>query len=399
MSLSSINKTIARQLLVVGLLITCQWSLAAQSIQDEWDDVERLVVVGDIHGDYDNFIKVLREAGIINRRGNWIGDETHLVQVGDIPDRGPDTTKIINHLQKLERQALRDGGYVHVLIGNHEFMNVTGDLRYVHPGEYESLTTRNSKRLQDAYYRQTVQAIEAQNENREEPVIIDDAFREKWYAEFPPGYVEHRLAWQAGGDFNDWVSNHNSIIRINDMLFMHAGLGPDMLDKSLTEINDRIRAEILGAYDMDDSLGDSQTGPLWYRGLATNPETSESEHVRNLLDTYKVKTVIVGHTPNLGIITPRFGGSVIITDTGISAYYGGQLASMLVENGERFALQDGEKISLPNVGENLIPYFQAMAQRQPDNQRLEQWLADLINPPVEEPTPALSEETTVEAAE
>ena len=194
MSLSSINKTIARQLLVAGLLITCQWSLAAQSIQDEWEDVERLVVVGDIHGDYDNYIKVLREAGIINRRGNWTGDETHLVQVGDIPDRGPDTTKIINHLQKLERQALRDGGYVHVLIGNHEFMNVTGDLRYVHPGEYESLTTRNSKRLQDAYYRQTVQAIEAQNENREEPVIIDDAFRERWYAEFPPGYVEHRLA-------------------------------------------------------------------------------------------------------------------------------------------------------------------------------------------------------------
>ena len=305
MTCSANNMITLLRTALLCLLFVVPRSFAADAIQDEWDGVERLVVIGDIHGDYTNYIDVLREAGIINRRGNWTGGETHLVQVGDVPDRGPDTDKIIAHLQKLEGQADRDGGKVHVLIGNHEFMNVTGDLRYVHPGEYEALTTRNSDRLRDAYYQQTVQAIEAQNETREEPIIIDDAFRDKWYADFPLGYVEHRLTWQPGGEFNDWVSNHNSVIRINDMLFMHAGLGPDMLGKSIREINATIRMEILGAYEFENSLGDAQTGPLWYRGLAMNPEVIEAPHVSALLDTFQVNSVIVGHTPNLGVITPR----------------------------------------------------------------------------------------------
>jgi len=356
---------------------------AADAVQAEWDGVERLVVIGDVHGDYDNYVAVLEEAGLINRRGNWAGGETHFVQVGDVPDRGPDTDKIIEHLQRLERQAERAGGMVHALIGNHEFMNVTGDLRYVHPGEYEALTSRNSGRLRDAYYQQIVQATEARNETLEEPVIIDDAFRDKWYAEFPLGYVEHRLTWQPGGDFNTWVSTHNSVIRINDMLFMHAGLGPDMLDKSITAINDTIRAEILGAYDYNNSLGDSQTGPLWYRGLAQNPEAAEREHVRSLLETYQVNTVIVGHTPDLGIITPRFGGSVIITDTGIAAYYGSHKGSLLVENGQKFALQNGEYVPLPVDEEGIIPYFREMLELQPDNQRLAARIERLLNPPPE----------------
>lgn len=365
------------------LLCSAAHAHAADAIPAQWDGIERIVVIGDVHGDYDNYVAVLEEAGLINRRGNWTGGDTHFVQVGDVPDRGPDTDKIIEHLEKLERQAARAGGRVHALIGNHEFMNVTGDLRYVHPGEYAALTTRNSDRLRDAYYRQTVQAIEARNETQEEPVVIDDAFREKWYAEFPLGYVEHRLAWQPGGDFNDWVSSHNSVIRINDMLFMHAGLGPDMLDKSISEINDTIRAEILGGYDFENSLGDSQTGPLWYRGLARNPEATESEHVRTLLETYQVNTVIVGHTPDLGVITPRFGGSVIITDTGISAYYGGHKASLLVENGQKFALQDGQYIPLPADAEGTIPYFREMLALEPDNRRLAAYLENLINPPPE----------------
>ena len=57
--------------------------------EDKWQDVERIVAIGDIHGDYDNFLKLLKEANVVNRRGNWIAGETHLVQLGDVPDRGP----------------------------------------------------------------------------------------------------------------------------------------------------------------------------------------------------------------------------------------------------------------------------------------------------------------------
>lgn len=372
---------------LIGCLLLCSPVLfAAEAIQDEWDDVQRLVVVGDIHGDYDSYFAVLRNAGLINHRGNWTGEQTHLVQVGDIPDRGPDTRRIIEHLQKLEKQAARAGGMVHVLIGNHEHMNVIGDLRYVTPGEYEAFTTRNSERYREAYWEQTVKAIEEQNKDREEPIVIDADYKDQWEERFPLGYVEHRLAWQAGGEINDWVSTHNSVIRINDMLFMHAGLGPDRVGMSIRQINDTIRAEILGGYEPGNSLGEATTGPLWYRGLARNPEASEQVNVDNILSTYGVDTIVVGHTPNLGVITPRFGGAVIITDTGISAYYGSHRASMLVEDGKRFALEDGVYTPLPADDEGIIPYFQAMAKLEPDNQRLARYLDNLLNPPAEEPT-------------
>lgn len=383
-------KIVARVLL---LLAVAPLLSAAEDIPWAWDDVARIVVVGDVHGDYENYLAVLQEAGLVNRRGNWSGEDTHFVQLGDIPDRGPDTAKVLEHLQKLEGQARRRGGMVHVLVGNHEFMNVTGDLRYVHPGEYEALTSRNSDRLRDAYYQQTVQAVEAQNETREEPVVIDDAFRARWYEQFPLGYVEHRLAWQPGGDINGWVATHNAIIRINDTLFMHAGLGPDMLGMSISQINTRIRAEMSGGYNMDDSLGDSQTGPLWYRGLALNPEAMEAPHLQSLLDTFQVKTVIVGHTPDLGVITPRFGGRVIVADTGISAYYGGHRASVLIEDGLKFALQAGEYTPLPFDEEGVIPYFQEMALLDPGNVRLAAHLDRLLNPPAPDAAEAAAEET------
>lgn len=372
---------ILKTLVMTCLLLPNMHLFAAEAIQDEWDDVGRLVVVGDVHGDYDNYFEVLQDAGLVNRRGNWIAGATHLVQLGDVPDRGPDTDRIIKHLQKLEGQARRRGGMVHVLIGNHEFMNVIGDLRYVHPGEYDAFTSRNSSRYRDAYYQQTVEAIQNRNETSEAPLIIDDAFKQQWYEQFPLGYVEHRLAWQPSGDINEWVSTHNSIIRIKDILFMHAGLGADMLNKSIREINEQIRREILGNSLAETSLGESESGPLWYRGLALNPEETEAPHLDAVLEAYGVSKVIVGHTPNLGVITPRFGGQVIITDTGISSYYGGHKASLLVEDGLFFALQEGEYIPLPADEEGVIPYFKTMIEKDPLNQRLANHLEWLLNPP------------------
>ena len=74
--------------------------------------MERIVAIGDIHGDYEQYMKVLTAAGLVDRKGKWAGGETHLVQTGDIPDRGPDTRKIIEHLaepQKAGPQGRRLG--------------------------------------------------------------------------------------------------------------------------------------------------------------------------------------------------------------------------------------------------------------------------------------------------
>ena len=195
--------------LLVTLLLALALALPglAATIQDDWQGVERIVAIGDIHGDYDNYMAVLKNAGVVNRRGRWAAGKTHVVQVGDIPDRGPDTLKIIEHLQKLEKQAEKAGGRLHLLIGNHEHMNITGDLRYVHPGEYEAFETRNSKQLRNNYYAYVVNTLEQQREalsasggDPSNLPVADDDFKRDWYAEHPLGFVEHRLAWQQGGE-------------------------------------------------------------------------------------------------------------------------------------------------------------------------------------------------------
>ena len=112
--------------------------VAAPPIQNVWSGVDRVVAVGDVHGDYEQFTAVLASAGLIDGNGDWVGGRTRLVQTGDVVDRGPDSKAVMDLLMKLEKQAAAAGGGVHCLIGNHEAMDVYGDLRYVSPGEYSS---------------------------------------------------------------------------------------------------------------------------------------------------------------------------------------------------------------------------------------------------------------------
>ena len=87
----------------------------AKKVDDyHWTGVERIIAIGDLHGDYARYIEVMQSAGLINKSGKWIGGNTHFVQTGDITDRGADSRKIIDHLVKLAKQAKRKGGYVHL---------------------------------------------------------------------------------------------------------------------------------------------------------------------------------------------------------------------------------------------------------------------------------------------
>ena len=377
-----------RNRLVAVLLAAVAIPLLAATTQDDWQDVSRIVAIGDIHGDYDNYIAVLKNAGVVNRWGKWAAGQTHLVQVGDIPDRGPDTLKIVRHLQKLEKQAAKAGGRLHLLIGNHEYMNIVGDLRYVHPGEYAAFETRNSKQIRDNYYAYSVKTLQQQRaaqlaDSRDAGnlPIVDDDFKKAWYAEHPLGFVEHRLAWQKGGELFEWVATHNAIIRINDVLFLHGGLSANLLPLSITDINTRLRAELNREPFEGDPLGSADHGPLWYRGLAMGDEATERPALDAVLNHYGARMIVLGHTPDLNIITPRFDGQVVIIDTGMSGYYGGHRASLEIDGGRATGLHGKQAVLLPTQPEEMIPYFETLADQMPDNQRLRAHLEMLTNPP------------------
>lgn len=80
----------------------------------------KLIAIGDVHGQFEGFVKILRHAGLIDDQQQWCGGHNRLVQIGDILDRGPFSLKVDSLLDKLQSQAPLDGGEVIRLVGNHE---------------------------------------------------------------------------------------------------------------------------------------------------------------------------------------------------------------------------------------------------------------------------------------
>ncbi len=121
--------------------------LQPQAVAEDWrySGVERVVAVSDVHGAYDSMITTLGRAGVLGEEQAWNGGSTHLVITGDILDRGPDSRRVMDLLMRIEGEALDAGGRVHLLLGNHEVMNLVGDLRYVSKGEYAAFADDESE--------------------------------------------------------------------------------------------------------------------------------------------------------------------------------------------------------------------------------------------------------------
>src|SRR6056297_2839573 len=251
---------------------------APREISDhQWAGVERIIAIGDLHGDYANYIKTLCAAELVDHRANWVADDTHLVQTGDIPDRGPDTKKIIEHMAKLARQARRDGGRVHNLIGNHEAMNVYGDLRYVTDDEFKAFATRRSERTRERYFNAVLADLKSRDPDRFADLPED--FRSQWNARRPLGWVEHRQAWNpiwnAGGEMYQWVSDALAAVQINDVIFVHGGISAHYCLDTLNSMTERTQAALKRSDPNDLGILTDEHGPFWYRGLAgVAPEAS-----------------------------------------------------------------------------------------------------------------------------
>ncbi|MGD9980032.1 MAG: metallophosphoesterase [Hyphomonadaceae bacterium] len=312
--------------------------------QAQWDNVERIVVVGDLEGDYEKFTDMLQSSGLIDTRNRWAGGRTHLVQLGDIVDRGPNSRMIMDLLMQLEPQAQRAGGRVHALIGNHEAMNVEGDLRYVHPGEYAAFATRNSTRERNRYYDRYVRAVRANPPASGLPAF-DAAYRAQWDTEHPLGWIEHRQAWAPTGRYGRWIGRHDAVIRINDTLFLHGGLGPSFAAAPRVGMNDAVRADVRGTPSPTyPDIVENQEGPLWYRGLSLNPEATETPNLENVLRAQGVARVIVGHTKVTSTVLPRFNGRVLIADIAVPGGHTDPHAFLIFENGAWTTIHRGQRV-------------------------------------------------------
>jgi len=311
--------------------------------------VPTIIALGDIHGDYDAFHSILSQASLIDKAGDWAGGNTVFVQTGDISDRGPDTKRILEHLQKLQKQARKSGGKVVTLLGNHEAMNMTGDLRYVHEGEYEAFVNQNSERLRERAYKSKRKAIEAAY-LQTDPALSSETIKTKWMRTVPLGMIEHQAAWAPRGELGKWIVKNKAVAMINGNLFVHGGLSEKYTSYSVSEMNKAAKSAMKSQDISDDSIINDPLGPLWYRGLvsrdANNPITgqtllSREDELNLVLQHYDANRIIVGHTPSRTGIKTHFGTKLIQIDTGASAHYGGVRSYLRIEDDRVYAHDNG----------------------------------------------------------
>jgi hypothetical protein len=301
---------------------------------------QRIIAVGDLHGDFEAWRAIAAAAGVADAKGRWTGGNATLVQMGDVVDRGPDSLKIIHDLMKLQRDAPKRGGQVIVVLGNHEAMMMTDDMRYVHPGEFAAFADRDSKARRDRIYEANKAAVETAYRTKA-PDMTAEAIRDEWLKTMPLGKIEYMLAWRPEGELGKWALANPAVVKLGDNLFVHGGISSAYASQSIEEINRQVVAALKARDASPTAIVNHPHGPLWYRGLVVRDDAEPAavapiphgaafaptilQEIDLVLLNYGVERIVVGHTPTRGGIIEDAGGKLWRTDSAISRAYGGTL--------------------------------------------------------------------------
>ena len=225
-----------------------------------YKEVDKVFVMGDIHGQYSRMIEMLKKGGVIDNKLNWKWGDGHLVFVGDILDRGEGVMEAFWLIYKLEQQAKEKKGQVHLLLGNHEAMILKNDIRYI-ANKYYGLCSNLDLNYYKLFSQETI--------------------------------------------IGDWLRKKNVVEVIGNTMFVHAGISEELLSMNMTipEINDSFR-HFLNSNNKElytdlDKFIISKYGPVWYRGYvraSSGYKEIKQESLDRVLNYYAVDQVVIGHT-------------------------------------------------------------------------------------------------------
>lgn len=203
----------------------------------------RVVAIGDLHGAYGAFRDILVAADLVDREGRWIGGDACLVQLGDIVDRGPGARDILDLVMRLERDV---PGRVHVLLGNHEVMTMTDDLRSVTPEGYAAFAADETPEERANAFR----AWSARFDEQTPPDLV----REKFDASFPPGALARRRAFAPDGNYGAWLTGRPATLRLARTLFVHGGVSLRDARAGVEAMNRTVREDLAAYLEARDVL-------------------------------------------------------------------------------------------------------------------------------------------------
>lgn len=391
-------------LLGLALLWAPVQPLAAQA-------AARIVAIGDIHGEIVGFKAILKAAGLADANGRWSGGRAQLIQTGDYTDRGEGTRAVLDVLMALESQARRAGGRALVLLGNHEVMNLIGDTRDVTREIFATFADTNAEKKRSDAWDDYTKLAAAKTAGGEPVPAVYAQTREAWLTTHPPGYAEYRDAFAPRGKYGAWLRDKAIVAEVGGSIFMHAGIAPHLAPEKIDDLNLRVRDEIrrldrfveklidlklatrtftlqeilqvavneisvanahIGAAQADGKEPDrsrlnvpllmeaqeilkidgwhvvNPDGPLWYRGLATEPDDPAGGPFAALLVKYGAKRFVTGHTPQQSrSIIARFGGRAILIDTGmLMAVYKGRASALEIAGDQLTAIYEDGRVPL-----------------------------------------------------
>ncbi|XAO26920.1 hypothetical protein I312_105761 [Cryptococcus bacillisporus CA1280] len=274
---------------------------------------QRLVAVGDLHGDIDNAKRVLQMAQIIGGDSKWVAGTDILVQTGDIVDRGAHADDIYRLIQSLRGQAASEGGKVVSILGNHEVMNAIGDWRYVTKDDIARFGGTKA---------------------RQHALSAEGWLGQEWLANYSITALVPISSHPSSPTFSfTHGSLRPSYANLTPYPAAINNLGHSLLTKALTPpmappYPPNPYSGLPKGTTHEETDLYAEGGPLWWRGLAEREEVQVCEWAKELKQKIGARRIIGGHTPNFEKIVARCNASVIIIDTGISSAYGGVLSAL-----------------------------------------------------------------------
>jgi len=269
---------------------------------------KKMLVLSDIEGNFTAFRKLLQAAEVIDENYQWTFGDGHLVLAGDFVDRGNMVTEVLWLIYALEEQAEKARGKVHFILGNHEIMNMTNDVAYVHP-----------RYLNHASMMQ----------------------------------IPYMELFGKQSEIGRWLATKNIMERIGNMLFVHGGVSAEVntMQMAVDDINNAARpfytdtAYLYPNHRVE--LLFNNHGPFWYRGYYYGAVRATMDQIDSTLYLYQCRHIVTGHTIIANSIVSVFDGKVIDTDV---HHADGHSEALLVERNTMTRIKpSGEKLPLATM--------------------------------------------------
>ena len=276
-----------------------------QNEKSEFPKVKNLLVLSDIEGNFDALRKLLQANKVIDENFTWKFGDGHLVLTGDLFDRGQQVTEVLWFIYYLEEKAKTAGGYVHFILGNHEIMNLTGDLGFTHKKYLDNASLLNQK------------------------------------------YV---TLYDENSELGRWLRTKNIVEKIGDIMFAHGGISGNInrMHISIADINKLARPYYADtSFNYTDQKSDtifSDLGPFWYRGYYEKNNPAIPLQIDSTLSQFGTKHIITGHTIVSDTVSVWYNGKLLNTDVPHAA---GKSEALLIENDKYYRVNtQGNKVLL-----------------------------------------------------